>query len=172
MHFEEGNCYFRPFREASKIQFVDLGSGLFQLRGENALTLPGSFCETVPNPNPEDDAKHTFSVNGQCFQHRLTLICGTADSVTMSTSQGLFVFSSTTLWTDSKCGGVSVLTALATLALRQKSSGNQFRMSVRWKVRPTLLGTRCHLILRKYLTRPSEVSSIVFVLLIIRVDLL
>jgi hypothetical protein len=64
MHFEEGNCYIRPFKEASKIHFVDLGSGLFQLRGENALTLPGSFSETGPKPNSEGDAKHTFSVNG------------------------------------------------------------------------------------------------------------
>ena len=82
IHFEEGACYFKPFREAPKIPFEQLESGLFQIKGEDAYTLPGALIETSPNQAKESslvsssdvsgtdsDVKwgHSYSVNGHCF---------------------------------------------------------------------------------------------------------
>ena len=82
IHFEEGACYFKPFREAPKISFEQLDSGLFQIKGEDAYSLPGALIETSPNQAKESnlvsspeasgtdsDVKwgHSYSVNGQCF---------------------------------------------------------------------------------------------------------
>ena len=82
MHFEEGACYFKPFREAPKIPFEQLEPGLFQIKGEDAHSLPGSLIETSPTqttelislPSPEvagtdSDIKcrHSYSVNGHVF---------------------------------------------------------------------------------------------------------
>ena len=82
IHFEEGACYFKPFREAPKISFEQLDSGLFQIKGEDAYSLPGALIETSPNQAKESnlvsssetsgtgsDFKwgHSYSVNGHCF---------------------------------------------------------------------------------------------------------
>ena len=180
MHFEEGACYFKPFREAPKIPFEQLEPGLFQIKGEDAHALPGSLIETSPTQTTElislssPDAlgtdsdikcKHSYSVNGHVFATSADLnLWHRRLGHHLPKSKLVQIFKNNLVDGFKVRGRLNTNSALVELAHRPKFSANQFSTSGQWTARLMSSATLFPRTRKKFLTKPSEVLGIVSIL--------